>query len=124
MRTKRLPANQRAREAVILFTAGGFRFAIAANAVAFKPQRVLVLRNGPVALLADTTDRILEITLLHELPLGFTRDERTWYRGLAVVDGDVVPVVSHSGFLSRSELMVLSVAMERLLADQKRAAAV
>ncbi len=171
MRAKRLPANQGAHEAVILFTAGGFRFAIAANAVReirgleglepraggplsfrapkvaftlereeatyfvvdtakhfhlppFKPQRVLVLRNGPVALLAETTDRILEITLLHELPLGFTRDERTWYRGLIIMDGDVVPVVNHSGFLSKTELMVLSVAMERLLADQKRTAAV
>jgi chemotaxis signal transduction protein len=155
-----------------VFTVGGFKFAIAANAVRevrgleglqpressgaapvrvpkvrftlerdgtvhfvvdasrhfhlqpSKPARVLVLRNEPVAILTDSTDRIMEISTLHELPLAFTGDERNWYRGLAIMSGDVVPIVNHNSFLSKSEQAVLKSAMQAQAAGKRRAIAV
>jgi chemotaxis signal transduction protein len=172
MRQHRQQKRQGAREAVILFTVGGFKFAIAASAVRevrglegleprasagaapvripkvgftlerngstyfvvdaathfhlppSKPVRVLVLRNEPVGLLLDSTDRIMEISTLHELPLAFTGDERSWYRGLAIMNGDVVPVVNHNAFLSESEQAVLKSALKTPAADNRRAVAV
>ncbi|HJX85647.1 MAG TPA: chemotaxis protein CheW [Candidatus Angelobacter sp.] len=172
MRQQRQPKRQGAREAVIVFTVGGFKFAIAANAVRevrgleglqprpssgaapirvpkvgftlerngtvhfvvdgakhfhllpSKAARVLVLRNEPVAVLTDNTDRIMEISTLHELPLAFTGDERNWYRGLAIMNGDVVPVVNHNSFLSRSEQAVLKSALQAPAPEKRRAIAV
>jgi chemotaxis signal transduction protein len=168
---QRLPKRQGAHEAVILFTVGGFKFAIAANAVRevrglegleprpaagaapiripkvgftlernrtihfvvdaarhfhlppSKAARVLVLRNEPIAVLTDSTDRIMEISTLHELPLAFTGDERNWYRGLAIMSGDVVPVVNHNAFLSKSEQAVLKSALPAPVATGRRALA-
>ena len=77
-------------------------------------SRVMVLRNTPTGVLVDSTDRIMEISALHGLPPAFTHEERSWYRGLAVVNGLVVPVVNHSAFLNRSELEVLRVGLERV----------
>jgi chemotaxis signal transduction protein len=171
MRQQREP-KLGAREAVIVFTVGGFKFAIAANAVRevrgleglqpressgaapvripkvgftlerngtlhfvvdasrhfhlqpSKPARVLVLRNDSVAILTDSTDRIMEISTLHELPLAFTGDERNWYRGLAIMSGDVVPVVNHNSFLSKSEQAVLKSLLQTSAAGKRRAIAV
>ena len=157
---------------MILFTVGGFKFAIAANAVRevrgieglepraaagaapvripkvtytlerngavyfvvdaarhfhllpSKAARVLVLHNDPVAVLTDSTDRIMEISTLHELPLAFTGDERAWYRGLAIMNGDVVPVVNHHAFLGKSEQSVLKSALNIPATDNRRAVAV
>jgi chemotaxis signal transduction protein len=155
------PRPQTAREDVIVFTVGEFKFAIAANAVkeirsmdglqAFtlggisaqiaklrftlersgttyfvvdaarhfglapsRPCRVLILRNSTTAVLVDETDRILQISALHALPRAFTHEERSWYRGLAVVNGDVVPVVNHHAFLNRPELEMLRAGLERV----------
>ena len=80
---------------------------------ASQPSRVLVLRNMAAALLVDSTDRILEISALHALPPAFTHEERNWYRGLAMVNGTVVPVVNHNAFLNRAELEVLRAGLER-----------
>jgi chemotaxis signal transduction protein len=161
---QRLPKRQGAHEAVILFTVGGFKFAIAANAVRevrglegleprpaagaapiripkvgftlernrtihfvvdaarhfhlppSKAARVLVLRNEPIAVLTDSTDRIMEISTLHELPLAFTGDER-------IMSGDVVPVVNHNAFLSKSEQAVLKSALPAPVATGRRALA-
>jgi len=143
-----------ARESVILFTVGGFKFAIAAAAVSeirsmdglqrffggtghkaltkvvytlerngmthfvvsaaqhfhlppSKPTRLLILRHATAAVLVDSTDRMTEISVLHALPLAFTGEERTWYRGIAILNGEVVPVVNPSSFLSRGEAAVL-----------------
>lgn len=143
-----------ARENVILFTVGEFRFAIAAGAVSeirsmdglerfsgerghraiarvdytlqrngatffvvnaarhfglasAKPNRVLVLQHAPVAVLVDSTDRMAEISLLHSLPTSFQGEERTWYRGLAILNGEVLPVVNPAAFLSKGEVAVL-----------------
>jgi chemotaxis signal transduction protein len=152
---------QPAREDVIVFVVGGFRFAIAAGVVkeirgmeglhAFtlggisaqiaklaytleragttyfvidaakhfglppaQPSRVMILRNTPTAVLVDATDRIMEISALHALPRAFTHEERSWYRGLAVVNGAVVPVVNHNAFLNKAELDVLRDGLERV----------
>ena len=170
MRTGRQQPGKGAQEAVILFTVGEFRMAIAAGAVqeirgleglqqresigaltlrvpkvaftlersgmvwfvvnaaehfhlpaSLSPQRVMVLRSFPVAVLADSTDRMMEISVLHELPLAFTGDERNWYRGLAVMDGDVVPVVNQAAFLSKGEQIILKTALENA-AQAKKAA--
>jgi chemotaxis signal transduction protein len=81
---------------------------------ASKPLRVLVLRNTPTGVLVDSTDRIMEISSLHGLPPAFTHEERSWYRGLAVVNGLVVPVVNHNAFLNRSELEILRAGLEHV----------
>ncbi|MGZ4871647.1 MAG: chemotaxis protein CheW [Candidatus Angelobacter sp.] len=77
-------------------------------------SRVMVLRNTPTGVLVDSTDRIMEISALHGLPPAFTHEERGWYRGLAVVNGLVVPVVNHNAFLNRSELEILRAGLERV----------
>ena len=78
------------------------------------PSRVMVLRNIPTGVLVDSTDRIMEISALHALPPAFTHVERGWYRGLAVVNGQVVPVVNHAAFLDRAELETLRAGLERV----------
>lgn len=78
------------------------------------PSRVMVLRNMPTGVLVDSTDRIMEISALHALPPAFTHVERDWYRGLAVVNGQVVPVVNHAAFLNRAELETLRAGLERV----------
>lgn len=155
------PEPKAAREDVIVFVVGGFRFAISAAAVkeirsmdglhAFtlggisaqisklkytlersgttyfvvdaarhfqllpsQPSRVLILRNLTTAVLVDSTDRIMQISALHALPRAFTQEERSWYRGLAVVNGAVVPVVNHNAFLSKAELEILRAGLERV----------
>lgn len=77
-------------------------------------SRVMVLRNVPTGVLVDSTDRIMEISSLHALPRAFTHEERGWYRGLAVVNGAVVPVVNHNAFLNRTELEILRAGLERV----------
>lgn len=81
---------------------------------ASKVSRVMVLRNMPTAVLVDSTDRIMEISALHALPPAFTHEERGWYRGLAVVNGQVVPIVNHSAFLNRPELEIVRAGLERV----------
>lgn len=79
-----------------------------------QPSRVLILRNSNTAVLVDSTDRIMEISALHALPRAFTHEERGWYRGLAVVNGAVVPVVNHNAFLNKSEMEILRAGLERV----------
>jgi chemotaxis signal transduction protein len=76
--------------------------------------RVLILRDSPTAVLVDSTDRMMEISVLHALPRAFTNEERLWYRGLAVVNDEVVPVVNPASFLSQGEQEVLRAGLERL----------
>ncbi len=148
-------------EDVILFSVGGFKFAIAAGAVKeirgmeglkdftlggisprleklrhilerggttylvvdaaryfgltrSSPARVLILRNSPTAVLVDATDRMMDIFALHALPRAFTGEERIWYRGLAVVNGEVVPVVNAGAFLSNAEQELVRDGLERV----------
>jgi chemotaxis signal transduction protein len=161
VREQRTLPRPPAHEDVIMFTVGGFRFAVAAAAVReirgmedlhpftlggisnqiaklvytlerrgttylvvdaarhfqlppSTPSRVLVLRNAATGVLVDSTDRIMEITVLHALPHAFTHEERGWYRGLAVVNGAVVPVVNQNAFLSKVEQAILRTGLARV----------
>lgn len=161
MREKRPRPRPGVHEGVILFSVGGFKFAIAAGAVKeirgmeglkefnlggvsahmeklrhtlersgttylvvdaarhfrlpqSSPARVLILRNSPTAVLVDATDRMMDIFALHALPGAFTGDERVWYRGLAVVSGEVVPVVNPGAFLSTAEQELVRDGLKRV----------
>ncbi|MGH9491978.1 MAG: chemotaxis protein CheW [Terriglobales bacterium] len=72
-----------------------------------RPTRLLLLRHAPVAVQVENVARMAEIATLHALPRAFTGDERRWYRGLALVGDDVVPVVSPEAFLTAGELSLL-----------------
>lgn len=169
MRQRRVLPRRESGEHVILFTVGGFKFAIAAAAVSeirsmeglqrffggaahraaakviytlerdavthfvvsaaqhfhlppSRPDRVLVLRHAAAALLVDSTDRMTEITVLHALPLAFKGEERNWYRGLAIVNGEAVPVVNPAAFLNRGEMAVLRAIAEQMQQMQGAAA--
>lgn len=81
---------------------------------ASSPSRVLILSSSSTAVLVDSTDRMTDITVLHALPRAFIRDERTWYRGLAVINGEVVPVVNPAAFLNKTEQEIVRQGLERL----------
>ncbi|HXE90288.1 MAG TPA: chemotaxis protein CheW [Terriglobales bacterium] len=76
------------------------------------PNRVLLLRDMPVALLVAGVDRMTEIVSVRALPRAFRGDERRWYRGLALIAEQVVPVVNPESFLTKAEQMVLGSALE------------
>lgn len=78
--------------------------------------RLLVLRRSNVAVQVDNIDRMAEITTLHALPRAFEGDERHWYRGLALIGEDVVPVVSPDAFLGKAEIAVLQACAAQLSA--------
>jgi len=78
-----------------------------------KPNRVLILRQAQAAVLVDSTDRMTQISVLHALPQAFSGAERNWYRGLAVLNGEVVPVVNQTAFLSKPEMFMLRAAAEQ-----------
>jgi chemotaxis signal transduction protein len=69
-----------------------------------KPARLLVLRNHPFAITADSIDRMADVSLVRQLPSAFRGLERNWYKGLAVLDGTVIPVVNPAAFLSGAEI--------------------
>jgi chemotaxis signal transduction protein len=66
--------------------------------------RVIVLRGAPLAVAVDQTHRMTEITALYALPQAFKGEERHWYRGLALIGEDVVPVVNPAAFITPGEL--------------------
>jgi chemotaxis signal transduction protein len=68
-----------------------------------KATRILVLRKGAIALTADSIDRMAELTPMVALPQAFKGEERKWYRGLALIDDTVVPVVNPAEILSETE---------------------
>jgi len=70
-------------------------------------SRVLVLRKSVAALLVDSTERMTQITAVIALPLAFNGEERHWYRGLALVENTMVPVVAPEAFLNKPEEAVL-----------------
>lgn len=70
-------------------------------------EHVMLLRNSRIALLVKSIDRMSAMSVLVALPPGFSGPERRWYRGLTLISGDVVPVISPSGFLSEQELALL-----------------
>ncbi len=79
-----------------------------------RPGRLLVMRDIPAGVLVDGIDRMTEISSLHALPRAFTGEERNWYRGLAILKDDVVPVVNPESFLTKAESTVLNAAVGKV----------
>ena len=63
------------------------------------PRHILVLRGADVGLLIGSIDRMHEIKELYSLPLALWGEEQAWYRGLALIGGQIVPLVEPTGFL-------------------------
>lgn len=74
-------------------------------------QRLLLLSESPVALGTTRIDRMAEISALHPLPRAFQGSERKWYRGLALMGEEVVPVIEPAAILNAEELLALSAAL-------------
>jgi chemotaxis signal transduction protein len=72
-----------------------------------RPTLVLILRQLRVAVLVDKIERMSEIHAVHALPRAFIGEERRWYRGLAYVEDQVIPVIEPTGFLTREEFLAL-----------------
>jgi chemotaxis signal transduction protein len=68
---------------------------------------VFLLRKSRVALLVDGIEKMMTMSRLQALPGAFCHEERVWYRGLTVLDQNVIPVVNPSGFLTSEELSLL-----------------
>ena len=77
------------------------------GALPTRHSRVLVLRDLPVALLVEGIERMTQIARVIALPLAFHGEERKWYRGLAVLEEKVVPVIDPTSFLNCGEIAVL-----------------
>jgi chemotaxis signal transduction protein len=78
-----------------------------------RPTLVFVLRHSHVAVLVDQIDRIETISRLMVIPQSFSGAERVWYRGLTLIDDNVVPVLNPDGFLTRNELAQLDALDDR-----------
>jgi hypothetical protein len=108
---------------VILFTAGGMRFAVEADHVAEirdredrtairrlrgpelidfawqvglgagAQERFVVLKPGECALGVSEVERMTSLPRVVPLPAMFRGAERQWYRGLLLLEDDVVPLV-------------------------------
>jgi hypothetical protein len=83
---------------------------------ASKTSRLLLLRDCETALLVDDIDRMMQASIIVPLPAAFSGEECSWYRGLCVVNGIVIPLVTPGSFLSKAEAV-------RLRADLKTRAA-
>ncbi len=75
---------------------------------------IFLLRKSRVALLVDGIEKMTTMTRLQALPAAFCHDERRWYRGLTVLEQNVLPVVSPEGFLTQEEFFLLDVAASRI----------
>jgi len=108
---------------VILFTAGGMRFAVEANEVeeirdrddraairklkepesidfaqhvglgAGKLERFVVLKPGECSLGVTDVERMASLPRMVPLPRVFLGAERQWYRGLLLLENEVIPLV-------------------------------
>jgi chemotaxis signal transduction protein len=68
---------------------------------------IFLLRNSRVALLVDGIEKMTTMTKLQALPGAFCNDERLWYRGVTLLDQNVIPVVNPGGFLTVEEISLL-----------------
>jgi chemotaxis signal transduction protein len=77
--------------------------------------RVLLLRNVPIGIAVNETHRMTEVSAVYSLPRAFKGEERDWYRGVALIGEDVIPVVNPSAFLDEEQLqrLQLEIASER-----------
>ena len=86
-----------------------------------RASKVLVLRGAGGALLVDGIERIAQIASIVELPKAFRGPEREWYRGLAIIDGLVIPVLHPDAVLNKGEIAVL-LAEDRTGSAERKAA--
>ncbi len=89
-----------------------------------RASRILLLRDQPVALLVDNIDRMAEIQGLQPLPHSYTGEERHWYRGVALIGEDVIPVVDSGCVLSKGEIAMLKATVTSAPAPEAIAGAV
>jgi chemotaxis signal transduction protein len=68
---------------------------------------IFLLRKSRVALLVDGIEKMTTMTRLQALPGAFCHEERAWYRGVTVLDQNVIPVVNPAGFLTEAEVSLL-----------------
>jgi chemotaxis signal transduction protein len=68
---------------------------------------IFLLRKSRVALLVDGIEKMTTMSRLQALPGTFCHEERAWYRGLTVLDQNVIPVVNPAGFLFPQEISLL-----------------
>jgi chemotaxis signal transduction protein len=87
------------------------------------PGRVLVLRDSTAALQVESIDRMMQISTVVALPSAFSGQERTWYRGLAVLNDQVVPLVNAESFLNKGEQAVMLASWKGFAAAAKVATA-
>lgn len=80
---------------------------------AARDTRLLLLRHAAAAVQVENVARMAEIATLHALPRAFSGDERRWYRGLAQVGEDVVPVVAPEAFLTAAEISLLHASLPK-----------
>jgi chemotaxis signal transduction protein len=85
--------------------------------------RVLLLADSPVALKVDGIVRMAEIARIIPLPQSFCGEERNWYMGLALVDGNVVPVLNPNAFLTHFDMTALEAAIPPPIVDGDMAGA-
>jgi chemotaxis signal transduction protein len=71
------------------------------------PALIFLLRKSRIALLVDGIEKMATMTRLQALPAALCHEERAWYRGLTVLEQNVLPVVSPEGFLTPEELLFL-----------------
>jgi chemotaxis signal transduction protein len=83
--------------------------------------RVMLLRHTPVAVKVDGIERMQEIHSIQALPEAFKGEERNWYRGLTLIDGQVVPVVRSEAFLTKAEVTLLKAGMQNAQAVRTEA---
>ena len=83
-----------------------------------RTARVLLLRGTSIGVAVDSIDRIAEISAIHPLPHAFIGEERGWYRGVALIQDAVVPVVNSEAFLSAGDLKLVQAAVTKSPAKQ------
>ena len=72
-----------------------------------RPALILLLSQSPAAVLVNRIDHMTEVARFYPLPRAFSGEERGWYRGLALFNDRVVPVVNPAAFLSDREIVLL-----------------
>jgi chemotaxis signal transduction protein len=70
--------------------------------------RLMVLRDIPAAVSVDGIEGMQEIDSIQGLPTAFSGEEREWYRGLALINVKVVPVVRSDAFLTKAQATLLN----------------
>jgi len=84
-----------------------------------RPTLVLILRQARAALLVDHIVRMAEVPAVHPLPHAYSGDERRWYRGLAYLEDQVIPVLDPVGVLTRDEFLRLDAHCATVLAERE-----